>query len=305
MDLIEFFNYFKNNDIDDILKSMNQTLKGIKPKLSVFVNLYCTFYANTNLWLLYKVHSITQKIEEESMSKKQSELLRNLCIYLKYSPYKEHSFNIDVDINDIHEFVSIHTHNVLPEIYSTSCNEHVTSLLNIFYKSIMIGDTHKAITIVYYLFPKPNKDVFITKGKNDILWIIFDILLSIDTLTSKCRDYVGMAKDMFFYKIGKCIEDRKRRLPILLYSLVVITTMKTKYIKPNIPLTLSSIEDRMSYLYVYTYKDDDVRSVIDEDKYKKKQTNDIYSMRKPIQVCDKEYEKVEKLRQQLHIIRMK
>lgn len=304
MDLYKIIDYFNSHDIDDIMQWMNDNIHGIKPKLNIICSLYCTYYIDTNIWSLYTFYNIIKKLDCEKNKKKQQELLRDIYTHLKFKSYKKYNIILDFDINDIHNLITLQNQNVLNDEYKNYCTEHTISILNIFLYSLLYENKQHAILCVKYLLSKSNKELFLDpKSKNDIIWIIFTIMMSIETLPTKCSDYIGIAKDMFFYQLSKNNQSRIERLPTLFCSVLVCLTKSVKYKKVNIPLYMSNIDDRMSYLYTYTEKNEDEYELISKLKEKKKKEKH-YIKPRALLIDNKEYEKIEKLREQLHIIRM-
>lgn len=302
MDLCEMIHYFHCHNIDDIVEWMDANVNGIKPKLTLLCSLYCAYYIDTNLWSLYTFYKLIKRIDNERTMKKQKELLRDVYTLLKYKPHKTHSINLDFDIDDIHKLITIQNENTIDDDYKTCCNEHTLSILNVFMYSLLNNNKYNAIITVKYLLSKSDKELFIDpKGKNDVVWILFTIMLSVDRIPLNCKDYIGLAKDIFFYKLSKNSKIRSVRLPILFYSVLVCITKNVKY--KTVELPLSNIDDRMSYLYVYTEKNDDDLEMISKIKERKKNEKHYIKPRSLV-IDSKDYEKIEKLRKQLHIIRM-
>lgn len=299
----------QNNDIDGIADVIHEMAKSVKQKISLLCSLYCEFYVDKNYWFLHKVHSLLQKAENETILKKQREYLRQLYSLFKYKTPRCISIDLTYDIRDIHTLLQNQTHMILPEMFKTNCTEHAISILNILYQSVIYGDIQNAVLIMKYIMDKDTTKQwkeFFQKEKNDIVSVFFDVLLSLKELPQECRDYIGIAKDMFFYKLTTKShnEQRIQRLSLLFYSIYIAVSMSISYKKIKVPISMSAMDERMSYLFVYTEKDEECSDMILENKTKRKK--DIQHTRcRSMTVSNKDYEKLEKMRQQLNIIRIR
>lgn len=305
MNIYDLSIYIQEHDIDDIMKLLSDISKTIKQKILLMLSLYCQCYISSNIWLLYKIHTLIYRIEEENHSKKENdEYIKQMCLYFKYSDIKQTIIDLEVNNDDIHKILMIQSEFLIDQEKINILTQHTISLLNVFYVSLLYGHTSKAILIVKYILNKSNKELFLKNHKGDIIWMIFDMLLNIPHLPVNCKDYIGICKDIFFYKLGKNINERNERLTLLFYSIFVASSMKVKNKKVLLPIDMNNIEDRMSYLFIYTSRDDSINSLLEKCKNEKKKESKLYSHHKPVNVNDKEYEKLERLKEQTNIIRV-
>ena len=191
---------------------------------------------------------------------------------------------------------------IIQETYKISCSEHCISVLSCLKTHIENKSLENVIFLIKYLLQQTQKDLFIVKGKDcDIIWIIFDILnLSVHN-NDIIRDYINISKQLYFYQLTKA--ERMKRLPLLFCTIIVCVQTKCKYKKIYIPTWMTDIHDRMSYLYTYTEIDPECKHDIAESiKILRSRQSKVTP--KSLVIHDKEYEKVERIRNQLSITKI-
>lgn len=292
MDSCEFLTHLYNAEPRAVHTLLGNYYKGEETKCAFLVHIFCKHLMNRNLWVLKHVHNMILEVEKRQNKKEKVEGTLNLLNLLRRQ--KQHHYNIDiggVPKNEIDQLLYFFNYEKNEShAYDTLVQDEL-SLFEMCVRSEKISD---AITILQYLLGLKDNQVFAKPGgENDIVWVIFDILM---TLTPKhaLRDFVGYSRDLYFYKLKS--KQRIERLPVIFVCTLAIAQGNVKYKPVNLPLQ----DVRMSYLYVYTEVDDSVTEKVEMDRHRK--SNRKHPCRS-LQVASKDYERLEKLRNTLSIIK--
>ena len=290
MDSSEFVKHLGSGDASQVLEG------GDKTKCVFLTHVFCGVFVNCNLWVLERIHSMVKKIES---SKKNGETILEFINLLKHLRPRNFNILLDVTKKEVDEYLYLNNAEgrKIVDKYREVFTPEGYDLFVLLETFIKDGEQRlqESITLLKYILGCKNSVLFSSGGNNDIVWIIYDLLLTLSP-NDKIDDYVGYARDLFFYKIKKNAKYRIERLPILFNSLIVVATKKVRY------RSLGGVGggDRMSYLYVLTECDYNKLAEVQDEKRRMARLRPSY---KSLVVNSKEYEKIERMRSSLAIIK--
>lgn len=295
MYLTDFIPTIYSHEPRKVHEMLGESYKGEKTKCSFLVHAFCSALIDCNVWVVKNVHDIVCRIEKEDVNKKNIELNISFINLLRHM--KPNKYNIDFeDVNKSEVEQLMYFYNktdISPlESHREVLREKIYDMLSAFCVYIKDKRVEDVITILKYVLCAKYNEVFTAPGY-DIVLIIFNLIFNI-VKNPDAQDYIGCARDLFYYKLKhKC---RKERLPVLLTSVLVAINRSPK----NKAFSLSIKDERLAYLYVFTEVDLELEEeVINSKKRILRKKPQVRSFN----VESKDYDKIEKLRQSLSIIK--
>lgn len=300
MDSSEFIQILKSKEPNEVHTTLCAHCKGEETKCAFLINVFCKHLINRNLWVVSKLHETILAMKQSESKKEKLKCTLELINILKYQ--KDRVYNIDlsgVKKESIDQIMYVYTvdRTTLQCIqYEDIFTPETFDLVAMLETCIMNNRQGESITLLKYILSLKSNAIFVKSSGCNIIWILFDILILIcgKQIDTSMRDYVGICKDLFFYKVTA--KQKLDRLPVLFVCLIVTLNGKLKCHKQNIPMQ----ESRMSYLYVLTDIDKDVKEAVEIDR--KRVATKVFPNRS-LNVDLREYDRLEKLRQNIEIIK--
>lgn len=293
MDLHKLMSLIQEHDVKTVHAHLSKYYKSERTKTYFLTGVFCQKFIDANIWCVQKIHEYIRKLEKDKKFQPAMFLL-NIMKLMTPKHYKidEGSVNIGTVLYSWNGDGMIRS-KYINTLHPGACDAMVAL------ESILVndGDRHDAIMILRHLLVlKPNQFFLSPSKDDDIVWTLFESILSV--ANDQCKDFVGFVRDLYFYGLKKDAKSRKERLPALFISMFVVLKGKPR----NKPLDVSyiSVDDRMSYLYVLT--DIDI-GIMDEMALEKKRRARARPLYKALAIESKEYDKMEKLRNNFAIIK--
>lgn len=279
-------------DVQEIYEALKDNFRSDKSKMNYVINIYCGHYVDSNLWTLQKMH-------EYMKNPKNIVQVLHLLKKLTRKSFDVSSIPSRTDVNAVlerHNNIDIcdETVSVCKKMQSGAATA-LTVLIDLLKTN---SDVKAAVLLTKYIVSLKPKELFIdASGGKDIVWILFGEIYDIVKDTPLVGDYVGYAKDIYFFNAKK---DRMKRFPLLLNAVYVASKNRVRHRQVEMPMSCLSIEDRMSYLYTLFDQDEEVCEGVETDKRRKSRGKPVM---KALSIDSKDYERLERLRNDISIIK--
>lgn len=318
-DVNTFEHMIKNGDgagtSDDqtlqVLEVLEQNIGTLNKICKYLVHTYAAHYCDTNIWALNKFHSTLKAIEEVKPKEKRVLLCKviDLFRHLSFRTYASITESV-VNQDTIKQWMygnTYHAH-ITDRYFSSVLNDETLACMKLLEMLISVGDVQRTMYVLKHVanlaIHTKHQHLFSNVNVNnkdakdiDLLWIVFELLFLLSP--ANCKDFVGMARDIYFYKLVKTQKDAKiSRLPILFNAANVC--VKKRFRKKRFDLEVDAEEDRMDYLYIIPEVDIDL---IQRLRSEKDARHTQKFSRKYIAVTCKELERINQLKKNVHIVR--
>jgi hypothetical protein len=312
MDVIMDANTFdtlvkSGNGVDDILQTLEEQVGSLQKICKYIVNIFSSHYCNLNIWVLNKFHSILRVIET-SKAKEKRELVKVLLQIFTFLQFRTHASitSGDVDVQVIQQWIYVNTYHahVTERHFESMLNDDILACFKLLEMLINVRDVQRTMYVLkhvvnlaihtkpQHIFTNGNKDV-------DLLWILFEFIFMLSP--EICKDFIGMARDIYFYKLQKTQKTVKMsRLPILFNAVYVCVKGEFRKKKYDIQGSSNRAEDRMDYLYIIPEVDVELINKLNSEKHERQCKK---FQRKAITVSCKELERINHLKQNVNIVR--
>lgn len=295
----EFVYLLKSGDMTAVHDHLHKSYKGERTKLNVIIQYFCSHYIDSNIWPIAKIHKHLKDTENAT-----PQALKQSSHYILALLSKMHYKDLDITFptqDSVTEIMKTHNTGVpyfttkYHDIFKSAFIEHLT----LFELLIRERKPKEAIIVMNYMFSLKPASIFVITNPTPkpLSEILFDLFFEMAS-SAKTKDFIGYAKDLFFYNIKKEVKKTLERLPLLYYSLIAAIKNHVKCKQLDIPPAYMSMNDRMSYLYVLPEYDTDICTQLDAIKERRSRAKQRL---KAIDVNSKEYEKFEKLQNSISI----
>lgn len=302
-DINTFDHLIKTQDIQGVSKTLQECLGTPHKTCRFLVHVFACHYCDTNVWVVNKFHTTLKQFETSKPKEKQEllKILLEIFTFLNFRSYTSITSGT-INIDTIQQWVYGNTYDarITDRYFASMLNEEITGCLRLLEMLIMVRDIQRTMYVLKHItnIAIHTKQKSITSNKDtDLLWLIFELLFIISP--EKCKDFIGMARDIFFYKLQKSQKDVKiSRLPLLFNATHVC--LKGKYTCKSFELSQDVECDRMDYLYIIPDIDIDLCEEVQEEKFHRhaQQTS-----RKTVRVSCKELERINHLKKNVNIVR--
>lgn len=295
MDCSKTIESIKTKAIPDVFKELLLLHGTVKKMTKVLIYTFCCSFHDSNIWSLNIVHNVLSDLENNKRNHESLSILIDLMRNIEQKYY-----NIPIIDKDIITswLQSINYDNSLIfDTYNTVIKDSFIDILSLFIHFIDIKDPKRSVIVLQHIFCMKPKDIFVSPN-NNIYWFIFDILLN-KTTNTICKDYVGISRDLFFYKMTK--KEQHHIMHVIYNCVSIVIHNRTK----NQVIDISSLNvykkaDRMEYLYFIPNYDDELVNTVQIEKQKAK----IATKKKTLNIKCKDLEKIKRLQTEMNIVKL-
>lgn len=295
MDCSDMLQLIKKKTIKESFDNLITVYNGnVKKLCRGMIYLYCHSFHDSNIWCLNLVYNVVEAIENSKCASR----VKILIELLKILEPKIYNFsNVDKDIVSDLLFKTNYRTCWVKERYANVIKDELIDVLSIFIHFIDIKDHNNAMIILRHILSLKPKNVFRVVS-NDLSWFIFEIIM-LKTNSDVCTDYVGMSRDLFFYKTTK--KEQACLQHVMLNCLVVAIFNKTKNQEIDLQtLRIPYKENRMDYLYILPDQDEELKTVVENEKQKARK-----SLRKKLlNIKCKELEKLHRVQSGMNVVKL-
>uniref|UniRef100_A0A6C0BFZ9 Uncharacterized protein n=1 Tax=viral metagenome TaxID=1070528 RepID=A0A6C0BFZ9_9ZZZZ len=296
MDCSKTIESIKTKSIPDVFNELLLLHGTVKKMTKALVYAFCYSFHDSNIWSLNIVHNVLSDLENNKCNNHEGLcVLIDLMQNIEQKNYNIHTLDKDITISWLH---SIHYDNSsVIDAYSTVIKDSFIDILSLFIHFIDTKDPKRSIIMLQHIFSLKPKDIFVSPN-NNIYWFIFDILLN-KTTNTICKDYVGITRDLFFYKMTK--REHQNILHVIYNCVLIVIHNRTK----NQMIDISSLKvykkaDRMEYLYFLPNYDDELVNIVQNEKQKAQ----IATRKKTLNIKCKDLEKIKRLQAEMNIVKL-
>lgn len=302
-DINTFSRLIKNQDIEDITKTVQATLGTPHKTCRYLVHIYACHYCDTNVWVINKFHATLKQFETSKPGEKQEllKILLEIFTFLQFRSYTSITSG-SINIDTINQWVYGNTYDarITDRYFASMLNEEITGCFRLLEMLIMVRDIQRTMYVLKHITNiaiHTKQKQMATNGHTDLIWLIFELLFILSS--DSCKDFIGMARDIYFYKLQKSQKDVKiTRLPLLFNAAYVC--LKGKYMCKPFQLSQDVQYDRMDYLYIIPDIDIGLREEVQEERFNRHTQK---TSRKMVSVKCKEFERINQLKKKMSIVR--